>query len=258
MTLLPFLLLLNCSSVQTILLLHSANCPAVISLFPQSWPADNLPLKVLTHQCHKMSKYMFFFPSSVFFIFRILLWEFMPVFWSTSNPNSILMDTIHINSLHSKAKCILGIIHRHFYKSCMLFSHSPWSFVRPILEYASILWDPTSTTTINFIESYSTLLWKLFLTISLGTTLHLIFTSIYCRTATHYNNSFYPSAIIFGILIPTLLNNHPLSLIKFIEYNNLSIFNLSTTTSNFISIIKNLLMLLYKHTQRNIILFVLT
>ena len=69
----------------------------------------------------------------------------------------------HINFLRSKAKRILGLIYRQFYQSCppstLLVLYK--SLVRPVLEYCSILWDPSSKNTINSIESVQYLALKI-------------------------------------------------------------------------------------------------
>ena len=69
----------------------------------------------------------------------------------------------HIKFLRSKAKRILGLIYRQFYQSCppstLLVLYK--SLVRPVLEYCSILWDPSSKNTINSIESVQYLALKI-------------------------------------------------------------------------------------------------
>ena len=69
----------------------------------------------------------------------------------------------HINFLRSKAKRILGLIYRQFYQSCppstLLVLYK--CLVRPVLEYCSILWDPSSKNTINSIESVQYLALKI-------------------------------------------------------------------------------------------------
>ena len=66
-------------------------------------------------------------------------------------------------SSHSKAKRILGLIYRQFCQSCppstLLVLYK--SLVRPVLEYCSILWDPSSKNTINSIESVQYLALKI-------------------------------------------------------------------------------------------------
>ena len=60
--------------------------------------------------------------------------------------------SLHINTCSKKARRLLG---RHFYKSC--FSKSLLtlylSTVHPILEYGSIIWDPSSTSYSSALES---------------------------------------------------------------------------------------------------------
>ena len=61
----------------------------------------------------------------------------------------------HIASIKKKAKKILGLIYRHFYQHCpsstLITLYK--TLVRPILEYAAVIWDPTSKSASNSLES---------------------------------------------------------------------------------------------------------
>ena len=61
----------------------------------------------------------------------------------------------HIASTKKKAKKILGLIYRHFYQHCpsstLITLYK--TLVRPILEYAAVIWDPTSKSASNSLES---------------------------------------------------------------------------------------------------------
>ena len=61
----------------------------------------------------------------------------------------------HITAIAQKARRLVGLIYRHFYKSCptstLLSLYC--TIVRPILEYCSVVWDPSSTSHSSSIES---------------------------------------------------------------------------------------------------------
>ena len=61
----------------------------------------------------------------------------------------------HIQNICKKAKKVLGLIYRHFYLHCTSSTLLTLYFtlVRPILEYCSVIWDPSSLTTISALES---------------------------------------------------------------------------------------------------------
>ena len=61
----------------------------------------------------------------------------------------------HITAIAQKARRIMGHLYRQFYKSCS----SPtllslyFSIIRPVLEYSSVVWDPSSATHSSTLES---------------------------------------------------------------------------------------------------------
>ena len=59
---------------------------------------------------------------------------------------------LHIQNICKK---VLGLIYRHFYLHCTSSTLLTLYFtlVRPILEYCSVIWDPSSLTTISALES---------------------------------------------------------------------------------------------------------
>ena len=156
-----------------VLLLHPANCPADIAFLNLDLRTISLWLsqKSLCINVTK-SKYMFFsfraqsILSITYLLFPSLapaLKEFAPtISWSTVNTIT-LSWTFHINSLHSRAKRILGIIYWHFYQFCssptLLVLYK--SLIRPILEYCSIFWDSSSMTTIIILNTIEYLALKI-------------------------------------------------------------------------------------------------
>ena len=155
-----------------VLLLHSVICPSDITSL-------NLDLQIISSWLSqkslcinvKKSKYMFFsfrpqlifnhFPSILISgscLERVYSFKYLGVLLT---PNLSWLP--HINFLRSKAKRIFGLIYRQFYQSCppstLLVLYK--SLVRPVLEYCSILWDPSSKNTINSIESVQYLALKI-------------------------------------------------------------------------------------------------
>ena len=63
--------------------------------------------------------------------------------------------SLHIQNICKKAKKVLGLIYRLFYIHCTSSTLLTLYFtlVRPILEYCSVIWDPSSSTTISALES---------------------------------------------------------------------------------------------------------
>ena len=60
----------------------------------------------------------------------------------------------HISQVIKKAKRLLGLIYRHFYKSSSRTLLSLYvTLVRPILEYASVIWDPSSPSVSSSLEA---------------------------------------------------------------------------------------------------------
>ena len=146
MTLLPFLFPTppNLICADDVLFLHPANCPTDVAFLNLDLQTISLWLsRKSLHIKIAKSRYMFFPFELSLHLLTYLLFPSLN-FW-----------TLHINSLRSKVKRILGIICRHFYQSCsssaLLVLYK--SLVKPIFEYCFILWDPFSITTTNTIES---------------------------------------------------------------------------------------------------------
>ena len=60
----------------------------------------------------------------------------------------------HISQVIKKAKRLLGLIYRQFYKSSSRTLLSLYvTLVRPILEYGSVIWDPSSPSVSSSLEA---------------------------------------------------------------------------------------------------------
>ena len=108
------------------------------------------------------SKYIFFSQKPIHFfdsfpplinsdstIERVSSFRYLGVLLTSS-----LSWSPHINATCSKAHKILGMIFRHFYHhfspATIIRLYS--SLVRPILEYCSVVWDPSSSSLSNILE----------------------------------------------------------------------------------------------------------
>ena len=155
-----------------ILLLHPANSPSDITCINSqlheifSWLSSK-SLQINTHK----SKYILFShcPQSYFNTFppvqisnskieRVFSFKYLGLFLK---PN--LSWSLHITSICNKAKRVLGLIYRQFYKHC---PHSTLmtlykTLVRPMLEYCSIVWDPSSNLASASLESVQFFVLKL-------------------------------------------------------------------------------------------------
>ena len=62
--------------------------------------------------------------------------------------------SLHIQNICKKAEKVLGLIYRHFYLHCTSSTLLTLYFtlVRPIFEYCSVIWDPSSSNTISALE----------------------------------------------------------------------------------------------------------
>ena len=61
----------------------------------------------------------------------------------------------HITAIAQKACCLVGHLYRQFYKSCssLTLLSLYFSIIRPVLEYSSVVWDPSSATHSSNLES---------------------------------------------------------------------------------------------------------
>ena len=68
---------------------------------------------------------------------------------------SDLKWNLHIDNICQKSRRLLGMLYRKFYRTAngRFLCHLYISLVRPILEYASVVWDPTSQNLIKQLES---------------------------------------------------------------------------------------------------------
>ena len=147
-----------------ILLLQSLSSPSDFKVTQSvlndinNWLTSNL----LTVNSSK-SKYMFFslkpqhsfdlFPSlyiSNCLLERVYSYKYLGLILTCS-----LSWSSHISSIKKRSKKILGLIYRHFYphSSTPVLLSLYKTIVRPILEYASAVWDPHSSSLTASIES---------------------------------------------------------------------------------------------------------
>ena len=67
--------------------------------------------------------------------------------------NNTLSWSSHINNIVSRATKTLNFLRRNLYKCSQEVKASAYiSIVRPLMEYASIVWDPYQITYINILE----------------------------------------------------------------------------------------------------------
>ena len=61
---------------------------------------------------------------------------------------------LHDGSIAKKARKLVGLLYRHFYKTCSTSTLLSlyYSIVRPVLEYASIIWDSAISSHSSIIE----------------------------------------------------------------------------------------------------------
>ena len=147
-----------------ILLLHPISSTSDIFSVNSQLQAINLRLSEKSLKLNtEKSKYMIFSfrPQAYFDSFppvmisditleRVYSFKYLGLLFK---PN--LSWSSHIQNICKKAKKVLGLIYRHFYLHCTSSTLLTLYFtlVRPILEYCSVIWDPSSLTTISALES---------------------------------------------------------------------------------------------------------
>ena len=85
--------------------------------------------------------------------------QFCQVPWNSYNILSLLVS--HISKIHSKARCLIGMLYRRFYKHAKsnILLKLCVSLVRPHLGYCSVVWDPYLNKDTNLLEKHKNLDW---------------------------------------------------------------------------------------------------